>query len=300
MTGKINKVVVLLGDENDEDKSLSETAELRADAAIDFLKENNDYVVIPTGSFGKHFNASSTPHGKILSSYLIDKGISPEIILPHTRTSNTLEGAFGVLRCLNSMESVGKVHIITSAFHMMRVKYIFSRILQQYDITYQELDNPLDETLLSKKIAHEKRSISRLKKEWVDISNYDLGKFPDKCYENLGKELTHYDNVSYLVIAGAFIIFSFFFTGNGHGVSGGLIIVVVLLWYLYLRFANTAASARRVLIIVEKLYGVPGLSSTQHNTKFFGINMRVKRAISIIFLSMIFGILHQLFVKICT
>ncbi|TKB50607.1 hypothetical protein FCL40_05505 [Ferrimonas sediminicola] len=297
------KILVLLGNENDEDENLSETTIFRANAAIDFLKNNGEYSVIPTGSFGKNFNASSTPHGKLLGSYLVGEGINPDRILPHTKTSNTLEDAFGVLKFLNGMGEVGEVHVITSEFHMMRVKYIFGRVLQQYHLTYEASKNSSNKALLSKQISHEKRAIAELKEKWVDISNYDLNHFPSQGYANLGYEVRHYDTVSYFAIAGAFVVFSFLFTEKVSSSdpmslsvsAAGIFVVVFLLWHLYSRFANTAASARRVLNTVEKIYGVPGLSSTKNETKFCGINLRVKPAVTIILLTMAIVVFLQFF-----
>ncbi|WP_425492146.1 YdcF family protein [Desulfurispirillum indicum] len=199
---KFRTLVVLLGNENDEAGELSETAILRAQAAAEYVKAHADCLVLPTGAFGDHFNTSATPHGKLLALYLLGQGVSPDRILPSTKSSNTLEDAFGVLRALTSLAGIERVHIITSAFHMPRTRFIFGRVLQDYELSYQEACDPTDSAKRVRLQAHEKKALEKIRREWVDVANFDLGNFPTASYEGLGYELRHYDNISYLAIAG--------------------------------------------------------------------------------------------------
>ncbi|ADU66526.1 protein of unknown function DUF218 [Desulfurispirillum indicum S5] len=301
---KFRTLVVLLGNENDEAGELSETAILRAQAAAEYVKAHADCLVLPTGAFGDHFNTSATPHGKLLALYLLGQGVSPDRILPSTKSSNTLEDAFGVLRALTSLAGIERVHIITSAFHMPRTRFIFGRVLQDYELSYQEACDPTDSAKRVRLQAHEKKALEKIRREWVDVANFDLGNFPTASYEGLGYELRHYDNISYLAIAGAFFLFGYLALGSfpqsgGFGYVSTLVsvVLVVLFWYLYKRLANTAAAARRVLSAIERLYEVPGISSTHHRTRFPGSNMSIQRTVDIIFLLLILLLLAQLIMR---
>jgi hypothetical protein len=298
------KLLVLLGNENDKDGVLSETTINRINKAIELITENIDFLILPTGSFGDPFNISSIPHGKLIESFLLSKGIDKKRILPFTNSSTTIEDSYGVLRYLAKNKAINEVHILTSSFHMVRVKYIFSRVLQGYNLQYHEASNSLDTIILKKQIKHEERALKILRKEWVDISNLNLQKFPAPSYESIGNELRHYDNLSYLAIVGAFLLFGFVMNKKlpcpciNIIISIGEIALILLFLYLYWRLANTAAAARRVLKSIEKLYGVPGLSSTQNKTRLFGFNLTVKWLTTLIISIMIAYILINIFITI--
>ena len=282
----VKKLLVILGNGNDEEGNLSETAVLRARTAIAFLNHNSDYYVIPTGHFGDHFNNFHIPHGILLRNYLIQYGVSPQRILPHTLSSNTLEDAWSILKYIHRSPSVEHIHIITSRFHMARVKFIFGRILHRYSLSYEEAPDPQMGNM-DHLVKHERKAIAKLKKEWVDISNFPPDTPSEQSCENLGQELRHYDKFSYSAIAGSFILLGFTLSNRfpensvaPHVFYLASILLVLLFWYLYLRLASTAASARRVLVAVERFYGIPGISATKQKIKF----IRIKSTISLIFL----------------
>lgn len=299
-------ILVLLGNRNDHEGNLSKVATKRADKAIEFLNEHKDFAVITTGGFGEHFNTGSTAHGELLKRYLIQNGINENRILPHTRSCGTLEDAYGVLRSICRNPEIEQIHIITSEFHMERVEYIFSRVLQGYTLLYTPSeDKPEDAD--PTELNEEPDKLIKLKKEWVDISNYDLNKFQSISYENLGYELRHYDNLSYLALVGA-ILAGIYILSNSiipeckwvmlAQYLGGIFLVLTF-WYLYQRLANTAGSFRRVMKAVEKFYSIPGLSSTKLlKEKLFGleIDIPVKKVVPAIILLILAALLTKLVV----
>ncbi len=264
---KPSNILVLLGNENEQNGALSVVSKLRADGAVEFLKEHDDYKVLPTGAFGDGFNTSHIPHGELLTRYLTEHGITKDGILPFTRTSNTVEDAYGVLRTVKGFSEVNKVVIVSSNFHMGRVKYIFGRTMLGYNLEYLSVPDPanFDKGILE----GERNKLNKLKKEWVDIAGFDLNNFPEKSYEQIGHEFRHYDNFSYFAVGGAFVSCGYSLShdiiyGNGCVIQYVVtIFLVAVLWYLYARLANTAFAAQRVMIALEKLYAVPGLSSAR-------------------------------------
>jgi hypothetical protein len=292
----MSKILVLMGNENSHEGELSEIAKSRAELAIQILQEEHHLQVIPTGAFGDHFNTSIVPHGKILTNFLVENGIQPSKILPFTHSSNTLQDAYEVLRILSKKPDVEHVHVVSSDFHMERVKYIFGRVLQAYHLTFQEAISPVTRAELRRLLDHERKSLARLKKEWVDIAHFDLHEFPSEAYENLGNELRHYDNLSYIVVTGTIVLFGYFLSDNTLSGSSTLVkavaylcatFLVITLWYLYKRLADTAASARRVMIALERLYHRPGLSSTKISVKLLNKDIKVKDTVNIIMLIML-------------
>ena len=259
------KLLVLLGNTNDIHGVLSETAILRAQLAIEMVKKDDEFMILATGTFGDNFNLTPTPHGKLLEKFLLENGVSKENIYPGVVSTNTIEDSYGVLRFLYEKKSIQNVHIITSAFHMERVKFIFGRVLQKYNLEFHEAPDPKNAEHLRKL---DKKYLRILKKEWVDISTFHLSQFPTDSYRNLGNELRHYDYLSFISIAAAFLMSAFAMSHAGKLKILFACLFALFLWHLYQRFASTAASARRILYSIEKLYGVPGLSSTKNKMIF--------------------------------
>lgn len=290
-------IAVLLGCENDDEENLLDIAISRADAVITLLQNDPALKVIPTGAFGD-FNMSNVPHAELPRRYLVKNGIGENRILPFTRSSNTVEDSYGVLQSVSRISNVQKITIVTSEFHMARVKYIFGRVLQGYNVEYFAVPDT-NTSRVEELRKSETNKIISLEKEWVNIAGFDLSKFPEKCYENLGYELRHYDNLSYYALAGAVIYFGFVFDKTIFGDSKFAvtaqclvgIIIVSMLSYLYHRFADTSSAARRVMKSMEKLYGVPGLSSTKMLTKIFKLNLKAQEVVDLLTAPMIVGLL---------
>ncbi len=287
-------ILILLGNRNDAEGNLSPIAESRADKAIDLLNADAGLKVIPTGAFGDIFNTSYRPQGAILTNYLIKKGIDESRILPFTHSSSTVEDAYEVLKLLTEITTINKVIVITSEFHMRRTKYIFSRVLERYNLDFCEVPNQIRDYSLTKQSNEESKKLIKLKAEWVDIARFNLDDCPDTYYENLGNEHRHYDSLSYYVVAGAFISFGFLMDTYIFDTSKNLKIVqccidfflIIFLWLLYNRFAKTASSARRVMNSIELIFRKPGIHSTNTVTKVFCFTFTTKNIVDTLLLTM--------------
>lgn len=313
-TENCNKtLIVLLGNENDSDGKLRPAAEFRAREAIALLKKDDNSIVIPTGTFGE-FNKSNKPHGELLAEYLRANGIAAERILPHTKSTNTLEDAYAILHFLqldaaNRNLPIDKVVVITSAFHMDRVKYIFGRVLQDIPLVFEEAPNPASLDKDNETKNAEAKKLAYLKKTWVNVEGFDLNTFPSDSYNNAASELRHYDNLSQFALTGAAVLFGLAISGDLKGLnvfaSPGETgsnpaqdlfqafiplftgVALSILIFLYHKFADTAASSRRVLYTIERLYHVPGLSSTRTQTRFLGISLGAQKAVDWLYYLMV-------------
>ena len=159
------EILVLLGNQNDSQGDLSPIAKSRCDLAVQLLQENEGLVVLPTGGFGPHFNTTDRPHGLYLTEYLIEKGISPDRILPHTDSSNTLEDAL-FTREIAVDSGAQQVIVVTSEFHVRRVRYIFGRVLPDIQVEFREARSPVDDATMRELMEHEARSLKRLQTKW--------------------------------------------------------------------------------------------------------------------------------------
>ena len=164
-------------------------------------------------------------------------------------------------------------------------------MLQGYPLQYYSVDNPKDIHLLEAIRLQEKRSLNRLKQEWVDVASFNLEHFPSSCYENLGHELRHYDQLSLFSLIIQIILFGYLIS---YSVSSVLIytgiVILFFLRYLTQHFTDLAESARKVMMAIEELYGVPGISSIKTYVFFMRFNQK-KRFVSDMLVLMMTSIL---------
>ena len=157
---KLREVLVVLGSPNSPEGHLSEIAKSRLDCAADLYDENKR--ILCTGGWGAHFNIALKAHGIYAKNYLLEKGIPEQSFLDIALSSNTVEDAVKSKEILSRLD-VSRISIITSDFHIERVKLIFGEIFKGLEIQFIEVKsdflNREEQTLIS---AHEKVAIESI------------------------------------------------------------------------------------------------------------------------------------------
>jgi uncharacterized SAM-binding protein YcdF (DUF218 family) len=157
---KMKGIIVVLGSPNSDKGELSEIAINRLDRAVDFFKINNNYKILCTGGFGKHFNTTSLPHAKYAADYLKQRGVPAEDILEYVISSNTIEDALKTKHIIQNYNFKNLV-VITSDFHIERARILFNRYLQDENLIFIEAISTLDERSLKKLIQHEASALKK-------------------------------------------------------------------------------------------------------------------------------------------
>jgi hypothetical protein len=285
------RLLVILGHEHDSNGKLSEDAEARCERAAELAHSyTEDYLILPTGGFGDYFNQGDSPHGRLVRDCLVSQGFDLSNFLPATASAGTVEDAWHTLRYVRQNRFTGNMDVVSSDFHMSRVRFIFSRTFPDLDISYYSANSKRDDTDLQKKERYEERRLREISRDWVDVARFDLDHFPESAIANLGDEVRHYDNLSLACVTAIVVAFTFSVTGSlptfgleipnvSFLICAGL---VGILYYLYLRFSATAGSARRVLKATEALYGSPGISFTRSHVRLLGFVVKTKGAISLL------------------
>lgn len=260
-------LIVLFGNENDDDGRLRPIALERCAKAAQLAQECPETLILPTGAFGKHFNSSPWPHGELLRNHLLTLGISPDRILPFTNSSGTLEDVLFARKVAVDLQAT-RVVFVTSSFHMSRVQYICGRIFSDFEREFVPSDDPSDH---SEKAPSERNKLATLKAERIDVPLYSAPprgtRFPLPVYANASREHKHYDFLSYLFISAIFLTFAFPFSVDPvkaqfctHRLFLLSAFAILLLYAAYYRAAHTARTARRVMRFIEAQYGQPGFS----------------------------------------
>lgn len=266
MTKRKSGLIVLLGNENSPSGELSEDAKSRAHLALSLASKNPNLKILPTGGFGAYFNASDVAHGLLLTQYLVSRGLSPDRILPYVNSAGTHEDAL-MSRRIAVDSNATEVLVVTSAFHTGRARYLFRRALFDFDTQFFSDDREQPAAL----DALEKYKIEREKATWIDPPLYGRSSpsptdFPSDIYNNANNEQKHYDRISYLMVAGQFVVFGFAYTNStwrtpmymapAHIVVGLLILALFLMYLRTAAFANTSRDLMRAI----ELQWSPGFS----------------------------------------
>lgn len=165
----IDGLIIVLGSPNDNFGNLSEMALARANTALRTHKKHPNYKLLLTGGYGPGFNKTSKPHAYYLKEYLLSQGISNDSFVEFAESSYTPDDAFKALPIVKKYNAK-KLFIISSDFHMGRVKYIFNKVFVNCSLFYvvaPYLDS-CDAIESKRLIEHEEKTLENLKDDkWL-------------------------------------------------------------------------------------------------------------------------------------
>ena len=157
----VKEILVVLGSPNSLSGELGVLSKERLDFCL--KKYKNDTMILCTGGWGDHFNIAKEPHAFFTRNYLIEKGIPETQFLENALSGNTVEDAVKVKEIIASLENI-QLSIITSEYHLERVKLIFKEIFEGYRIQFFGVKTNLEKEKLEELIRHEKKAIEGILK----------------------------------------------------------------------------------------------------------------------------------------
>jgi uncharacterized SAM-binding protein YcdF (DUF218 family) len=156
-----SSAIVVLGGSNDETGKLSQMSLDRCDQAVITHKAHPLHPILTTGGWGDHFNQSSESQGEWMKRELIRRGISESLFLPVALSAYTEEDATSAKRTL-SPESLSRIFLITSEFHMDRASHYFRDVFQDVEIMPCPAKSNLTPDELAQRVAHEQKRIKEI------------------------------------------------------------------------------------------------------------------------------------------
>lgn len=151
------KTLVVLGSPNSEDGNLGYTALDRLNYCLDIFDSKNHFIIC-TGGFGEHFNTTKNAHATYAIKYLMDKGVKSESFLESALSANTVEDAVMTKKII-LRHNLDSLVVITSDYHLERVKLIFNEILASFTIEYKGVEHDISNVEKEKLATHEKKAI---------------------------------------------------------------------------------------------------------------------------------------------
>lgn len=163
------KCIVVLGSPNDAQGNLSLIALSRLGVAKELYQVERSFVLC-TGGFGPNFNTTKHPHALYAKNFLMANGIMPEDLLASVLSANTVEDAVLSLKQLNNL-SIKDVVVVTSDYHLPRVKFIFNKLFEKYQVFYHPAESQyLDESARQKLTSHEMQALKGLKEKGLILN----------------------------------------------------------------------------------------------------------------------------------
>mgnify|MGYP006149254759 CR=1 FL=1 len=154
------EVIVVLGSPNFPDGTLGPIALDRLQNCLSIFDSQKNKILC-TGGFGSHFNTSPIAHANYLKNFLIKNGVSENAFLPVVLSSNTVEDAVMSKSILKDYE-YNDLLIITSEYHVARVKFIFSEVLSNFNLNFKAVRHHSMDDVLQPLIRHEKLALDQL------------------------------------------------------------------------------------------------------------------------------------------
>lgn len=154
------EVIVVLGSPNFPDGTLGPIALDRLQGCLSVF-DSKKYKILCTGGFGSHFNTSPIAHANYLKNFLIEKGVPSTAFLPLALSSNTVEDATMSKSILTNV-AYKDLLIITSEYHVARVKFIFSEVLSGFNLNFKAVKHHSIDDVLEPLIRHEKMAMDQL------------------------------------------------------------------------------------------------------------------------------------------
>lgn len=157
----MKKIILVLGSPNDENGNLSQIAINRLECAFSLYQNNDDAKFLLTGGFGEHFNITLDPHASYAQKFLIEKGVDKDDFLEFALSSNTFDD-FEKSKLIINKEAFDLLMVVTSDFHMERVRIIYNKIIKYPDVLFIPAVSTFSQYELDKLLEHEKNAINRL------------------------------------------------------------------------------------------------------------------------------------------
>ena len=154
------EVIVVLGSPNFPDGTLGPIALDRLQGCLSIFNPQK-HKILCTGGFGTHFNTSPIAHANYLKDFLIQKGVPSTAFLPLALSSNTVEDAVMSKSILKEVEYKNLI-ILTSEYHLARVKFIFTEILKDFNLNFNAVTHHSIDDVLEPLIQHEKVAMDLL------------------------------------------------------------------------------------------------------------------------------------------
>ena len=179
---KKQKVIIVLSNTVTANGKLSEESKLRVQMGKQLFDSNRASFVIMNGGPSKVDDGTYIQRGKrpyhcdIMRDYAISLGMPAEKVLVQDYSSDTVGEIYFVRRMLLEPYHWNDVTIVTSDYHLSRVRTICDILLKDISVDFCGIETNNNQEV------NERRSLETFLKQFGDINKGDLCKFEQRLY----------------------------------------------------------------------------------------------------------------------
>lgn len=152
-------VLVILGSPNSPNGVLSDISKSRLKYCLKNYSKGK--LILCSGGWGEHFNTTNKPHATYAKEYLIKNGAQEKDFLEIALSSNTVDDAVKIKEIIKEKNNI-RLTIITSDYHLNRVKLIFEEILKSFELEFIGVKSHLETGAYNALVNHEKKAIQSI------------------------------------------------------------------------------------------------------------------------------------------
>ena len=172
-------LIVVLGSPNDNKGVISPIGQGRLLLALEEFNSGkyDGWKLLLTGGFGEHFNTTAHPHAYYAQNFILEKGVPKEAIVDFAESQDTVDDALKAAPILENYPQA-ELLVISSDFHLDRVKYIFGEVFPRRRISFLGANylNTCSEAEASQLMAHESRELRESKRNWYFCLGWNIAK----------------------------------------------------------------------------------------------------------------------------
>lgn len=179
--------IVILGGGIDKNGNLPKYVKKRLDKAIAIFKKNKNAKILTSGKYSFLYPKNLIPpitEAQAMKNYLIKKGILKKNIFLENKSKDTISNAYYLKKIyfIPKKEKEGK--IITSEFHLPRVRYIFKKVFgKDYKFQYIPISSNLNKKSAGKVKTRQKELLKKTKRIVNEMKDGDHNFLKNKFYK---------------------------------------------------------------------------------------------------------------------
>lgn len=154
-------VIIVLGNSINKDKTLPAIAKKRVEKASEIYKKGIAKKVLMSGKWGAHINFKpAITEAKAMKNYIVSLGVKPSQVFCEEQSRDTATNLFFTRKLFLEPKKWNKIVIVTSDYHMKRVKYLARKIFgPDFEVDFEEAENGISQQELKQKLKKEKKDM---------------------------------------------------------------------------------------------------------------------------------------------
>lgn len=179
--------IVVLGGGIDKNGNLPQYVKERLDRAIEIFRKNKNAKILVSGRYSFLYPRNLLPlktEAEAMKDYLIKMKVSKNIIFLENKSKDTISNAYYAKKLYFIPRKEKDAKIITSEFHLSRVKYIFKKVFgSSYKFQYISILSNLNKKSADKVKARQKELLKKTKEILGKMKNGDHNFLKNKFYK---------------------------------------------------------------------------------------------------------------------